>query len=569
MLFCETCAEVFCSVCNASHGVDGSGDHTVIPASIAIKRMSEILNHKANECMGKFEEAIKIVTEEIHRLDHNAAAAFENINTVFEDVAEVVERKRREVLNNVRQKKDEKKKVLAEQLNMIEVEQSKVDEEVSIMRNQVDVRNITKKISEINGKLDTVSQLAEPRENSYIEFIKDESSTHLQDIDQKLQNAGIIKSSKTFPSLCRLTMNTVIAHLETTAVVQTIDYNGMIQETGGDPVKVEITNAKGDQIKVSLVDLEDGTYLIRFTPHQASQHCIKVFIFNRPIQDSPLHFNVTQHNSPLSSFGTRGVNDTGFVQPCALTVDQRGNVYVMDTGNCRIKVLTSNLVYKNHINNDCLKGRSVTGMCLGSSANSLIVVNWRSKMITEISLDGLTLGAFSHEDLVEPIAVAVNHNGEVFVADNGVGAILMFDASGKLIRKIGKKGNKRGEFRDMSSVCVSNEGDIIVADTRIIVFNPDGEFIKEMGCSEKEGPKGRYSGLAVDRKGFLVAARMEKGMSYVQVFNLSDSSIYSTIDSHGARLKRPTGVALCPTLGDNHIYVVDIGQDCVRKYRYC
>ena len=53
----------------------------------------------------------------------------------------------------------------------------------------------------------------------------------------------------------------------------------------------------------------------------------------------------------------------------------------------------------------------------------------------------------------------------------------------------------------------------------------------------------------------------------VQVFRLEDGSLHSTIDSHGSKLKRPTGVAVS-ALQDGHAYVVDIGHDCVRKYRY-
>ena len=49
-----------------------------------------------------------------------------------------------------------------------------------------------------------------------------------------------------------------------------------------------------------------------------------------------------------------------------------------------------------------------------------------------------------------------------------------------------------------------------------------------------------------------------------QVFN-PDGSLYSIIDSHGSKLKRPTGVAVTR---DHHAYVVDIGLDCIRKYRY-
>ena len=82
LLFCESCDAVFCSICTGgthkpptpsgggsdsitttttvldpatkspSHNAN-TADHTVIPFSVAIKRMSEILIYKANECTAK------------------------------------------------------------------------------------------------------------------------------------------------------------------------------------------------------------------------------------------------------------------------------------------------------------------------------------------------------------------------------------------------------------------------------------------------------------------------------------------------------------------------------------
>ena len=114
------------------------------------------------------------------------------------------------------------------------------------MQHQVEVRNITKKISDLNCKLDTVSTLSDPRENSYIEFVisneenNSETDPILVAIGHELSNIGKIKTSKTFPSLCRCSMETVVAHLEMTAKITTIDYNGVRQDQGGDPVTAEV-----------------------------------------------------------------------------------------------------------------------------------------------------------------------------------------------------------------------------------------------------------------------------------------------------------------------------------------
>ena len=64
-------------------------------------------------------------------------------------------------------------------------------------------------------------------------------------------------------------------------------------------------------------------------------------------------------------------------------------------------------------------------------------------------------------------------------------------------------------------MCVGPNNEIIVADTRIVVYTNGGEFVREFGGGG--GGRGRYSGVAVDGRGCVLAARMEKTRCYVQV----------------------------------------------------
>lgn len=584
LLFCETCDSVFCSLCTGggtgshvpSDGIGDNdtptaGDHTVIPFSIAMKRMSEILLYKANECIAKLNTANEVMMEEIHMLDHNADNSFTAVNKLFEEVAEEVEQRRIQVLSEVKGKKDEKKHVLEEQLKIIAAEKTEVEEEVDALQQQLEVRNITKKISELNTKLDTISQLTEPRENCYIEFCRvGDKNRYKESVSKMLCDVGQIKTSQTLPSLCRVTMETATVHLATTAWLQTMNYQGEMQKEGGDPVSASVTSPTGKVLEGKLEDKEDGSYKIEFTPNTPGNYCLKVQIFDRPVKDCPLFFEVTEHNSPVLSFGQRGLQDKGFVQPCSLAIDASDTVYVVDTGNSRIKVLSPNLDFQHHVLNESLEGRSVTGVCLGSSGDTLVTVNWRTKTVTEMTFEGRTIGGFSHEEMVEPIAVAVNEDGDVYVADNGVGSVLVFESCGKLKRKIGQKGKKIGNFKEMTSLCICENGDLLVGDSRIIVFDSKtGDFLREIsGLTTKEGNRGRYCGLSIDSSGLLLAARVEKSKSYVQLFDRNkDWELHSVIDSHGSKLKRPTGVAVGRS-GDGFVFVVDIGHECVRKYRY-
>ena len=71
------------------------------------------------------------------------------------------------------------------------------------------------------------------RENSYIEYVLGSSpnqrceadpSEVLNEIDLTLRGMGRIKTSKTFPSLCRASMDTAIACLETVAKVSLLSF---------------------------------------------------------------------------------------------------------------------------------------------------------------------------------------------------------------------------------------------------------------------------------------------------------------------------------------------------------
>ena len=148
-----------------------------------------------------------------------------------------------------------------------------------------------------------------------------------------------------------------------------------------------------------------------------------------------MFFDVTRHNSPLLSYGSHGSGDHEFIQPCSITLDMRNKIYVMDTGNSRIKVLDSNFELLEHVKCPQLEGRSVTGLCLGQNRDTLVSVNWRTRMVAEMTFDGVQVAAFTHKDMVEPIAVSVTPRGEFVVVDTSVG-VLLFDQCGKLIRKL-------------------------------------------------------------------------------------------------------------------------------------
>ncbi|XP_066253109.1 tripartite motif-containing protein 3-like isoform X2 [Euwallacea similis] len=567
LLFCETCDTVFCTLCTGGSHNDSTNscEHTIIPFSIAIKRMSEILLYKANECISKLTQAQDGVTFELNRLNVAKDKCLEHIDSTFQHIQQAIDKRKQEMIDQVNQMCNEKKRVLEEQHGLIENEKNKVEQECQGLQYQVEVRNITQKIEILTEKLDTAFSLGEPRENAFLtcDFTLNDS---LDQIQQHLGILGKVRTSTTFPSLCTAQMeDNVIAGIESSISLVTVDYHGNARKTGGDPIQAEILPVTAEQgleptFPLRIQDCDDGTYKIYFRARRAGRYGVKISVIDRPIKDNPIYFDVSEHNNPIAMYGTRGSGKDEFNQPVAIAIDERDQtVYVLDTGNSRIKVLNEQLECTKHITNEGLLGRSCTGLAI--SNNGLIVVNWRTKVVTEITTDGETVKSFTNNAFQEPIDVAVDKSyGHILVADNGMSCVFVFDEDGKILFQVGKKGT----FSMISSVSVGPTGEIFIADTRVQMFSAKGDFT-EIIYDEGRG-KGRYGGIIVDSEGRIVASRTEqKGRSYLQVLSSNDKTVNQYIDSHEAKLKRPGGCAVTP---DRHVVVVDLGNNCIKKYRY-
>ncbi|CAG5089290.1 Similar to TRIM2: Tripartite motif-containing protein 2 (Bos taurus) [Cotesia congregata] len=507
LLFCETCDTVFCTVCTGGNHAEtspGCTEHTIIPFSIAIKRMSEILLYKANECISKLTQAQESVSTELRRLETAMDRCLNVVDAEFTEIIAKVERRRDELQTAVAAAARDKKRVLEEQLALIEAEKNKVQQECEGLQYQVEVRNITQRIGSLTDQLDAAVALSEPRENAFItaEFSHNNA---VEELEKALDTLGRVRSSTTLP-------------------VETVDYHGHPRNVGGDPISVELTLADSSDnqtIETEVEDLDNGTYEVRFRPPCESRYALKLSVFERPIKDYPMFFNATAHNEP-------------------------------------IKVLDSNLEFQRHVTNEGLEGRSCTGIAI--SEQGLVVVNWRTRTITEMSSLGDTIRSFTHNAFQEPIDVAVDHSyGHILVADNGQSCVFVFDSDGKVLFQVGKK----SMLKLISSVTVGPAGEILVADSRIQVFSAKGDFSEEINAEGKG--KGKYGGIAVDQDGKIVASRSDKGRSIIQVMKLGGGAILTEIDSHSSKLRRPTGIAVLP---NNYLVVVDLGNDCIKKYRY-
>lgn len=197
LLFCETCDMVFCSECRGrNHAIqnhvndssclpvnsenqdvttalEGSSsnaglNHNVISFNVALKRCSEIMLYKMHLCTQELNCAQEAVTSELERLTNNTSSCVESINSRFSEILALVEHRQGELLDCVKRLAEEKRRALTDQLSLIETERELIHTECDRLKGVMDVRSITKTISYLNDKLDSISGLTEPRENAFL-----------------------------------------------------------------------------------------------------------------------------------------------------------------------------------------------------------------------------------------------------------------------------------------------------------------------------------------------------------------------------------------------------------------
>ena len=181
------------------------------------------------------------------------------------------------------------------------------------------------------------------------------------------------------------------------------------------------------------------------------------------------------------------------------------------------------------------------------------------------------------EGMVEPSGLAIDtQNRLLYVSDVNLDQVLVYDADTlKLKRKIGTTGHKHelttpGDFAKPTGVAVDKDGNLYVADTlnnRIEVFDADGAFIRTWG-KNGDGPGyfARPKGVAIDSDGHVWVA---DGMQdRVQVFT-NEGQLLITMGGHGLLPGQYQGlVNVASDNKRNRIYTSEIYPGRVQEFRY-
>ena len=192
--------------------------------------------------------------------------------------------------------------------------------------------------------------------------------------------------------------------------------------------------------------------------------------------------------------------------------------------------------------------------------------------VTMLTVDEDYIGQFSSYgdgdgQMIWPSSVALDSSQNVYITDDYLNRISVFDKDGQFLSKWGTAGSGDGQLDQPYCIRFDKEDNAYISDSgnnRIQKFSKDGRFLSKFG-QQGSGP-GQFNlpwGITIDNEGNVLVADWRNDR--IQKFN-SDGQYLSDFGSSGTAvglLNRPTGVAVDK---DGDVYVADWMNDRVQVF---
>jgi sugar lactone lactonase YvrE len=175
-----------------------------------------------------------------------------------------------------------------------------------------------------------------------------------------------------------------------------------------------------------------------------------------------------------------------------------------------------------------------TSVALDSQGNAYVADEWLNR-ISIFTKDGEWVGKWGtpgegEGEINRPSGLAFDANDHLYMVDSRNHRVQVFTKEGKFLSTWGSQGSGEGEFDVPWGITIDRHGDVYVADwrnDRIQKFAPDGSFLMAIGTSgQGESQFNRPTGVAVDKDGMIYVTDYKNNR--LQVFD-ADGDFVSTL----------------------------------------
>lgn len=251
-----------------------------------------------------------------------------------------------------------------------------------------------------------------------------------------------------------------------------------------------------------------------------------------------------------------------FDQPSSFSVDSKGNIYLLNDLKENVLIFNSNGKYVSSFGNKTEKGIDLyNAYSITCDEYNLIHIYepYQSAVLTfdnKGALKKTTPLLFNDELLHKITDIAFIYNS-YYVLDNANNIFYVFNTKGKLVNKVGSKGELNKEFNNPFSMTFGSDGKLYITDvlnSRVQVFASTGAFLNKIsGFGFTDGGIFRPNGVAVDSRLNVYISDAFLGVIYV--FDSAGKYI-SPLMEKGKMLKMKSPSRL--KIVNNRLYVLEM-----------
>jgi DNA-binding beta-propeller fold protein YncE len=251
---------------------------------------------------------------------------------------------------------------------------------------------------------------------------------------------------------------------------------------------------------------------------------------------------------------------TALVTPYAVHMDKRGRLLVGDT---KIRGLVVFDLQNKSVAVFGIDGPGAISQAVGvasDAAGNVYAADGLGQQVVVFDAEGNYLRRLgSKGDFARPVGIAVDdQRGRVYVADMLKHHVAVYGLDGERLSVIGEPGEAEGQFNRPLDLDTDSDGRLYVLDSmnfRVQVFDPDGNQLLSIGRQGTGGGQfARPKGLAVDSEGNVYVS--DSAFNNVQIFNPAGELLlfFASAGNGPGRVQLPAGLSIDDK---NRIYLAD------------
>ncbi len=256
-------------------------------------------------------------------------------------------------------------------------------------------------------------------------------------------------------------------------------------------------------------------------------------------------------------------------RPLSVAVDDSGVLFVGDFGLGVVGMDPVN--HRMWLFSEVSKRGFQTPTGVAVDSKMVYVCDASANSVSQFDKEGhYIIGLGAQDGIQRPVGVAVDEaRNLVVVVNGGEHVVRLYDRQFKLIKKIGKRGDKPGEFNFPTFVCMVPGVGFAVTDTgnfRVQIFDYDGRYIRSIGrLGDSTGSFARPKGIAVDAENNVYV--VDNVFANFQIFRV-DGQLLTFVGQGGpgrGQFQVPAGIAISKS---GTIYVADEMNARIQIFQY-